>query len=407
MFLEMYELTKLSDQDLHQKMLTTAERERALTAQMISMIEEAERRKFFLDFGYSTLFDYLTIGLKYSAAAAMRRISAARIACEIPEVKERIADGTLSLTHLSQADHFFRNEAKNGPGAKSMSTKDKRAVLDQVVNKSTREAEKVLIAMSSAPEQLKEDRIRPLTPELTQITFKANAEFMAQFEELKGLLAHQIPGASLSEIMAEAVKVAVLAMKKRKFKVRDKDMSGAKQSAASSAIQSAAPCVEQSAASSAIQSAACVEQSAASSVIQSAACVEQSAVSSVIQRAACVEQSAASDIVKGLKPSLDEGEDFNLVAIGTSGAGNKYSRYIPAAVKREVFLRDGGRCVAVNPLTGEVCGSFIGLEFDHFPIPWAKGGPSIASNLRISCKLCNRLHAVQSYGRIAVVESMV
>src|SRR4051794_40632648 len=110
------EFKKLSDQDLHHKMLFTSKRERDLTAQMISMIEEAARRKFFLDFGFATLFDYLTQGLKYSAGAAMRRISAAKIAREIPEVKDRILDGSLSLSHLSQVEQFFRNEEKYSQG---------------------------------------------------------------------------------------------------------------------------------------------------------------------------------------------------------------------------------------------------------------------------------------------------
>jgi len=351
----MKELTKLSNQDLHQKMLSTAERERELSAQMISMIEEAGRRKFFLDLGHATLYDYLTVGLKYSAGAAMRRINAARIFHEIPEVKERIVDGTLSLTNLSQAEHFFRNEAKNSPGSKTLSTEEKRAVLNQVVNKSTREAEKVLMAMSSAPEQLKEDRIKPLTPELTQITFKANAEFMSQLEELKGLLAHQMPGASLGELMAEAVKVALVGLKKRKFKVRDSDMSA-------------------------------------------------------------VDQKAGSNVSEGSKTALGGTENVESdnvepeaqisASAAVSRAGNKTSRSIPASVQREVFLRDAGRCVAINSHTGRICGSLEKVEFDHYPIPWAMGGPSIAANLRLACADCNRLHAVQSYGRATVAKSM-
>src|SRR5690242_11832231 len=105
----MCELKNLSDQQLHQTMLMSSEEERELTAQMISMIEETSRRKFYLDLGFESLFDYLTIGLKYSAASAMRRISAARIAEEIPEIKEHVLDGSLSLSNLAQAEKFFRH----------------------------------------------------------------------------------------------------------------------------------------------------------------------------------------------------------------------------------------------------------------------------------------------------------
>ena len=213
----MDDLNKLTDQDLHQKMLSTSLKERELTAEIILLIEEASRRRFFLDLGFGTLFDYMTLGLKYSAGAAMRRISAARIAREIPEVKEKILDGSLSLSHLSQAEQFFRNEEKY---SQALKTSEKREVLKQMENKSTRQAEKTLLNLSSVPvEKLREDRVKPLTPELTEITFKADVELMALLEEARGLLAHSMPDATVSEVMAEVMKVAVAGLRKKKFKV--------------------------------------------------------------------------------------------------------------------------------------------------------------------------------------------
>ncbi|MBS1261421.1 MAG: hypothetical protein MAG453_00742 [Calditrichaeota bacterium] len=53
------------------------------------------------------------------------------------------------------------------------------------------------------------------------------------------------------------------------------------------------------------------------------------------------------------------------------------TRMIPTNVKREVWRRDGGKCV--------VCGSDRNLHFDHV-IPWSKGGSSItASNIQLLC----------------------
>src|SRR4051812_15253063 len=92
-FLESIELKQLTDQQLHHKMICTSQREREIAAQMISMTAEAAKRRFYLDLGFGTLFDYMTIGLHYSAAAAQRRISAARITEEVPEVKAQILDG--------------------------------------------------------------------------------------------------------------------------------------------------------------------------------------------------------------------------------------------------------------------------------------------------------------------------
>ena len=49
------------------------------------------------------------------------------------------------------------------------------------------------------------------------------------------------------------------------------------------------------------------------------------------------------------------------------------SRYIPAAVRREVWRRDGGCCSYVDPHSGRRCGSRFLLELDHI-VPFALGG---------------------------------
>lgn len=50
-------------------------------------------------------------------------------------------------------------------------------------------------------------------------------------------------------------------------------------------------------------------------------------------------------------------------------------------LRREVFRRDGGRCIA--------CGSAELLQFDHI-IPVALGGATTPENLQLLCAPCNR-----------------
>jgi hypothetical protein len=65
-------------------------------------------------------------------------------------------------------------------------------------------------------------------------------------------------------------------------------------------------------------------------------------------------------------------------------------------VKRAVWLRDGGKCVW--PLaSGGVCGSTRQLQLDHI-VPVARGGPSTAGNLRVTCRFHNALAARQAFG---------
>lgn len=62
-------------------------------------------------------------------------------------------------------------------------------------------------------------------------------------------------------------------------------------------------------------------------------------------------------------------------------------RYIPAAIRRAVLLRDRGRC--------QVCGSADRPELDHI-WPVCLGGRSTTDNLRILCRYHNR----QKGGRV-------
>jgi hypothetical protein len=72
------------------------------------------------------------------------------------------------------------------------------------------------------------------------------------------------------------------------------------------------------------------------------------------------------------------------------------SRHIPAHVKREVWLRDGGRC-QFRLENGELCGSTHRLQFDHVR-PVALGGGSTADNLRLACAAHNLLAARRVFG---------
>jgi hypothetical protein len=70
--------------------------------------------------------------------------------------------------------------------------------------------------------------------------------------------------------------------------------------------------------------------------------------------------------------------------------------HLPAAVEREVRLRDGDRCQ--YPLdAGGVCGSTWQVELDHV-VPLALGGATSAANLRCACRRHNALAAREALG---------
>jgi 5-methylcytosine-specific restriction endonuclease McrA len=86
------------------------------------------------------------------------------------------------------------------------------------------------------------------------------------------------------------------------------------------------------------------------------------------------------------------------------GAGKKTSakaprsgsRYVPMAVRDEVWRRDDSQCAFVG--NGRRCGSRHQLQLHHLE-PFAKGGPATAANLTLRCRAHNLHAAEQDYGR--------
>jgi hypothetical protein len=73
------------------------------------------------------------------------------------------------------------------------------------------------------------------------------------------------------------------------------------------------------------------------------------------------------------------------------------SRYIPAAVRRFVERRDGGRCT-YRDRHGRRCTKRHDLEFHHWE-PYGRGGPHDPERISLMCKVHNALLAEQDYGK--------
>ena len=62
----------------------------------------------------------------------------------------------------------------------------------------------------------------------------------------------------------------------------------------------------------------------------------------------------------------------------------KDSDYVPADVRRTVYVRDGGRCAFVS-VDGHRCGERRFIEFHHV-IPRAAGGKATVENIQLRCR---------------------
>jgi len=188
----------LSDATLLEETQGLVRNEREITLQVLQHLREVERRSLYAVLSYSTLFEYAVKELKYSESAAQRRISSMRLLRELPELEARVESGALPLSTLSQAQSFFRQERTKSA--------EKMEILNALQNKSAREVEKELVMRASEPAKLVKEKLRVVSDRHTEIKFLVEEDFIKEIEELRALLSHKVPGASLKDVLSYALK---------------------------------------------------------------------------------------------------------------------------------------------------------------------------------------------------------
>lgn len=186
-------LKNISDNELLRKIEELAQKERELLTDVLQHLREIERRRLFSSLGFSSLFSYAVAKLGYSEDQAYRRINAMRLLREIPEIEEKIQAGTISLSNLSLAQSFFRQEKLNPV--------QKLEFIGKLENKSSRDAEKMVAALRDAP--VIRDAVRPVGEHLVEFKFVGPERLKEKLEKLKGLRAHSNPGCSMAELIED------------------------------------------------------------------------------------------------------------------------------------------------------------------------------------------------------------
>ena len=180
-------------------------KEREVTLAVIEHLQELYDRRIHLSSGYPSIHEYLVKELRYSDGAAHRRISAMRLVQELPEVKQSIVDGTLSLTTASTVQNFFRSEKQKHQ--KSYSKDEKLKVLNQVADTSKDECLRKLSEVSPTF-QIKEKVLSiPDDEELTRL--------MDEFRQL-AMLADGTP----QTIIKTALRLAIKELKRQTQKTK-------------------------------------------------------------------------------------------------------------------------------------------------------------------------------------------
>ena len=177
-------------------------REREILTSVLHHLREIERRRLYSAMKYQSLFDYAQRRLGYSEDQAYRRIEALRLLKELPEIEEKIADGSLNLTNIGLARSVFKSEAK---ADRPITKETKLEIIESLENKSKREAEKTLVSRFGTDIVLKE-QVRQATETASVLTLPIDDEFQALLAETKAMLAHSDPNISTLDLLKKLMK---------------------------------------------------------------------------------------------------------------------------------------------------------------------------------------------------------
>ena len=378
-----YRLDQIADDVLLTSLKRLTGTSNELTAQLLAHLAEVEARGIHRNMACASLYTYCVYELRLSEDEAQRRCRAARACRQFPQLLAMLAEASIHLTgilllapHLTDDNHAellararFRTKREieklvaevaprddaparieplrvagpPGGGHALMMAALCGPVRNLPAGNARGEAPVGALAelTASTAARVTDDLLPPISeapPPATfpamqfKVQFTADQGFMDLLDEARDLLAHELPTRDFVAVQRKALEVLVAQLRKRKYAAR----AGA----------------------------------------------ARSEVAEVPRTADELEpvESPAADVADS-EPS--------------EGAA-KRRRRPPAAVAREVWQRDGGRCTFADA-RGQRCRETSKLEFHHIRA-FALGGATTVDNLTLRCCAHNALAAEHDFG---------
>lgn len=198
-------ISSLSNEALVEELKKLRRIERETSADILLYLSEIDRRQFYRDLGYSSLFSFCREALGYSEGGAQRRILAARALKDNPEIYKLLREGKVSLCSVANVSKVI------GPG-------NKESILSEIQGKSKLEVQKIAASYQGPVFVKKKETIKVLsvidalplfqetTPETCYtVTLQVDDEFMALVDKAKASIGPQ----PMSEVLRRTLKAFV------------------------------------------------------------------------------------------------------------------------------------------------------------------------------------------------------
>lgn len=191
-------LKSLNRTELDLRIKTLVEQERELLHEIILTIKEIDQRRLYLDLGYPSLFAYLVGSVGYSAGSAQRRIDAARLLKEVPELGERIQAGNLNLAQVALIQKASREVYRQT--LVKVSREEKLDLLNRVSHKNFQETQKEINQFFEVP-VLTEQKQEVQADESVRIELTLSKELYEKIKYAQSLVSHAVPSTELAAFL--------------------------------------------------------------------------------------------------------------------------------------------------------------------------------------------------------------
>ena len=337
-------------------------REHSALAEFLVALAEFDERRLWVKLGYSSLFYFLHRELRLSAGAAYLRKTAAEIIQRFPEVADPLRDGRLCLSSVGELAKVVtaENRAELVPRFFHASKQQAKVVAAELAPREASPMRMVVTSVTPHSPARTADQVAPAAaPQLSSGSPPSVSSAAA--DAASGRAFH--PGeTSVFQAPAPRSTAEPLTADLRRLHVTVSKRFMEKLEAAKDALSHSHPGAE-------------------------AEAILEAGLDLLIERAA----KRKGIVAKPRKPPTSVAGARPSVGPEGNEAGE---RAIPAAVRREVWIRDGGRCQWPTS-DGGVCGSTCRVQFDHI-VPVARGGKATVANLRLACAGHNNLAARRS-----------
>lgn len=193
-----FKLRKLSNADLDQNLKSLAQREREVLSEILLHIVEVDIRKLYLKYAYPNLFAYLTEHIGYSAGSAQRRIDAARLSVDVPEIFQKIEKGQISLAHISRIQKSIRQAITEHKTKISKTVK--ADLVNQITEKSSQESE-IVIKQILNIEPKSSPHISYQKDETVRLEVTLSKHQWNKLIKMRELLSHSVPHGDWDQIL--------------------------------------------------------------------------------------------------------------------------------------------------------------------------------------------------------------